>query len=297
VEREWVQSIDRNCPTCGGHTLKFEYHHLYSMGDPEPIAKKGTCTCKRCSHKFAHIAWRPAPTKEDTFQKKICDEITEACQPFIRVKNTEENRHELATVIQLVVDKHVLLRNLKERMTADVCGWNDTLYVTLNKLPVDIALKEALSHDPKPTPVVEPLKAAAPEPPVDDEDPFWVKSAGKKIGLPMTVSFNMDEREELEKLLGVTDPKQLLPKIREMVNEYNTHTGINELVAQKMGIMHTRRRLGQIMKEEPDLFRHYARIIGAVLLDELHSPSLRIEAHRDRVASEVLKRLFDIELA
>jgi len=291
-----MQSVDRSCPTCGGHTLKFEYRHLYSMGDPEPIAKDGTCTCKSCGHRFHHTEWRPNLAKE-AILLKIRDEIAEACQPFIRVKNTEENRHELATVIQLVVDKHVLLRNLKERMTADVCGWNDTLYVTLNKLPVDIALKEALSHDPKPTPVVEPLKAAAPEPPVDDEDPFWVKSAGKKIGLPMTVSFNMDEREELEKLLGVTDPKQLLPKIREMVNEYNTKAGLNALIASQMGIAQARRQLGQILKEEPDLFRYYTRIIGDVLFDELRSPSIRIEAHRDRVASKILRKLFDIELA
>jgi len=155
-------------------------------------------------------------------------------------------------------------------------------------------LEEALSRDPKPTPVVEPLKAAAPEPPVDDEDPFWVKSAGKKIGLPMTVSFNMDEREELEKLLGVKSAEELLPKIRAMVSEYNTKAGLNALIAS-VNITQTRKRMGELLKDDPEMMQACIHDVENVILGRALRHPVKAQDDMERLARDILSVLFNIK--
>lgn len=215
----WVRSIGMGCPTCGSVDIEFEYRHLYMMGDPKPVAREGTCTCKKCGHRFPHTQWR------------------EPKAPVVEPAKPEQ------TV------------GLGYSSSAQACLFN----------------------------------------PKKDEDPFWASSAGKKIGLPMTVWFNMDEWDELEKLLGVKRAEELLPKIRQMVHEYDSKAGLNALVATQMGAVETRKRLGQILKEEPDLLRRYASTVANVLLKEIRHGTIRIEAHRDRVAAKILNKLFNLE--
>lgn len=63
MEVSWVRSIGVGCPTCGSVDIEFEYRHLYMMGDPKPVAREGTCTCKKCGHRFPHTQWRDEPSK------------------------------------------------------------------------------------------------------------------------------------------------------------------------------------------------------------------------------------------